>query len=456
MMSDGAETGSVGHDAACVAVRTLGCKVNRAESEVIIAELIARGATIVEPDDADVVVVDSCTVTGEADAKTRKAVRRAARARRRPWVVVTGCMAALDSTALAELDERVVVIADKSAVSDHVASLARLRPAAGPAPRVGAPFRTRALVKLQDGCDSRCAYCVVPSARGDGRSEPLSDVVQQVARLVDLGTAEVVLTGVNLGRYRDGGDDLAAAIRAVAETGVVRLRLSSVEPLDVSETLLEALAETPAVCAHLHVPLQSGSDTVLRSMRRNYDTNEYIERISLARRVLPGLAVTTDVMAGFPGETEADAARTRAVCEELGFAKLHVFRYSERAGTAAAKLTLSVSPDDRSRRAAELRRLGEALSTRHLESALGSVAEVLVESVGSGEGMAWAEGTTRTYERVRFASASATPGDVAAVVPRAVVGERLEGDAQRDRIDRREQGRRERITTASRNGTEVR
>ena len=279
------------------------------------------------------------------------------------------------------------------------------------------------MVKIEDGCDAFCSYCIVPYARGLPRAVPLDTVVGEVARLVAAGVKEVVLTGINLGRYRDGVAGLAEVVEAVAATGVRRLRLSSIEPLDLDDRLLGVLAATPAFCAHLHVPLQSGSDAVLSTMGRTYTLAEYAERLHAARAALPGLAITTDVIAGFPGETDRDAALTEQACEELEFAKLHVFRYSARMGTSAAGMA-QVDPSLRQRRAEALRDLDHRLRERFLTSHVGDVAEVLVERIADGS----AEGTTREYIRVGFACEAATaPGDLVEVVLEAVGAEPLRG-----------------------------
>ncbi len=412
-----------------VAFRTLGCKVNRAESEDIAADLLGRGVRVTDADHAAVVVINTCTVTAEADAKARKAVRQALKAAGGPIVVVTGCLAALDADALRALGSRVVVEADKNVVADRVAEALELadRSAAASPVRVGEGFRTRVMVKIEDGCDAFCTYCIVPHARGLPRAVPLDTVVGEVERLVAAGVKEVVLTGINLGRYRDGVAGLAAVVEAVAATGVRRLRLSSIEPMDLDDHLLGVLAATPAFCAHLHVPLQSGSDAVLSAMGRAYTLAEYAERVSAARAALPGLALTTDVIAGFPGETDRDAARTEQACEELAFAKLHVFRYSARTGTSAAGMP-QVDPSLRQRRAEGLRNLDHRLRERFLTAHAGSTAEVLVERVADG----YAEGTTRDYIRVGLACQSAcAPGDLVGVVLGAGGAEPLCGSLAR-------------------------
>jgi len=424
--------------APAVAFTTLGCKVNHAESERIIAELLAAGARITGPDEADAIVVDTCTVTGEADAKARKAVRRALGCHREPLVVVTGCLAALDADGLAALGTRVTVVADKAEVPRVVGEALGLRcgpghglgqphtpdlphapgrshapgspcdpdPAHGPdlAVRAGAEFRTRAAVKVQDGCDALCSYCIVPHARGAPRSTALASVLAEVEALCAAGVAEVVLTGINLGRYTSGGVGLVGLVRRTAETGVARLRLSSIEPPDLTDELADTLGSLPAVCNHLHIPLQSGSDPVLRAMGRTYTANEYERIVARLRQAMPGLAITTDIIAGFPGESDADAARTLDACERIGFTKLHVFRYSRRDGTPAASMEAQVPPEVRARRAKRLRELGERLRREWLRGMQGATVEVLLEKeCRDADGQPCFEGVSREYARVRVA-----------------------------------------------------
>jgi threonylcarbamoyladenosine tRNA methylthiotransferase MtaB len=268
-------------------------------------------------------------------------------------------------------------------------------------------------VKVQDGCDNRCAYCIVPDARGVPRSVPAEYVVARVAGLHASGTAEVVLTGVNIGTYgAEGAPDLAALVKLVAATGVRRIRISSIEPPDLSERLLEVLAALPAVAPHLHVPLQSGCDRTLAAMGRRYDTASYACRLSLARDALPGLAVTSDVIAGFPGETDEDFAASAGFIEACGFAKLHVFRYSRRSGTPAATAPDQVTPAVKAVRARTLREMSGRFERAHANARAGQPAMLLVEAVRDG----CARGTTEDYLRVSAESPGARAGDLVRVV----------------------------------------
>ena len=400
-----------------VAIRTLGCKVNRAESEAIAGELLSRGACPVDGDaTADVVVVNTCTVTSEADAKARKEVRRALARPGSPTVVVTGCLAALDPQGLGALGPRVIVQPDKTGVTESVvracgATRVPARPIAI-APTARGLFRTRVTVKVQDGCDHRCAFCIVPDARGLPRGVPMAGVVARVEALVASGTREVVLAGINIGRYSDAGVDLAELVAGVAATGVARVRISSIEPLDLTPRLLARLEATASVMPHLHVPLQSGSDAVLAAMRRGYDTATFAKVLGEARAAIPGLAVTTDVMAGFPGESDDDHRRTLAFVEQCGFSRLHVFRYSRRAGTPAAAMEGQVPPVRTAVRARELRDLGTRLESGYAASRVGGTADVLVESVDAGI----VSGTSEDHLRVSAPVSDARVGDVVRIL----------------------------------------
>lgn len=425
-----------------VSITTLGCKVNQAESDAIAAAIGGPCVVADVAQGADVIVINTCTVTGEADHKARKAIRHALGMPGAPMVVVTGCLAAVDPAGVAALGERVLVEPDKDRVAERVSALRRGRDAlAGPRTAGGAstgeaadagsgrspaaearhPRRARVQVKVQDGCDTFCSYCIVPKARGLPRSVPLETVVGTVRDLVAAGVAEVVLTGINIGRYDHGGARLPALLEAVAATGVRRVRLSSIEPGDVTPELLRVVRDMASFCRHLHIPLQSGADATLAAMARPYDTAAFAEVLARVREDLPGVAVTTDVIVGFPGERDADDEASRSFVRAAGFARLHVFRYSPRPGTPAAALPDQVAPPVRTARAAAMRALGEALSARYSQERLGTRAEVLAERVRTGrDGQMVAEGTTREYLRVAMPAEGIAPGEVLPVVIESV------------------------------------
>lgn len=376
-----------------ISIQTLGCKVNQVESEQIAEELSGRFA--VESGRAVAVVLNTCAVTGEAEAKTRKAIRRAAAEPSVLAVVVTGCAATTSGDALAALDSKVLVVTDKTRVADAVERFLAERgiEIADDTP-VPVHHRTRRAVKVQDGCENFCTYCIVPYARGAGRSTEVTSVVQQVGDLVSEGVGEVVLTGINIGKYRDDSADadLAALVRALAQTGLHRVRLSSIEPPDVTDELLAALSDRSFGCEHLHVPLQSGSDRTLAAMGRRYTVAEFEQAVDRIRSIWPKAAITTDIIVGFPTETDEDFEETVQVCRRVGFSKIHVFRYSPRDGTPAASLD-AVDPKLVAERAERLRILSDELARSFARTFDGGDVEVVVERVVGG----MAHVTSREY-----------------------------------------------------------
>lgn len=393
---------------------TLGCKVNRVESDSFASTLASHGFDLTEdPSAADIVVINTCTVTAEADSKVRKAVRRAAREASGAHIVVTGCAASIDPAGLEALDARVVVESDKSRVVDRIVDLTGFAPTIDVPPASGAPSsRTRVPIKIQDGCDNACTYCIVHVARGDERSEPTSEVLASITAAHDAGVAEVVLTGINLGRYSTPeAPDLAALLTAIVATGVKRIRLSSIEPQDVSDGLIDAIAANAEVVSHLHLPLQSGSEAVLDAMSRRYTLEEFGEAVARLRSAVPDVTLTTDVIVGFPGESEEDFLATLRAVKEFGFSKVHVFRYSAREGTPAASMPDQIDPPVKAERAARLSALAEDLRSAAITRAAMPLS-VLVERIDGDI----ASGTSLEYFRVTFsADGSVRVGDVVEV-----------------------------------------
>ena len=364
---------------ATFSVRFLGCKVSHVDAQEIRERLLAEGHTELEGC-GDVAVVNTCCVTHEAVRKSRHAASRAARTHRR--VYVTGCGASLDADGFAGLPENVVVVSRPSEetpsfVAGDVGAIGCVRADA----RLD---RVRAFVKVQDGCSFSCAFCVIPLVRGPSRSRPAEAVLREVRRRVGQGHREVVLTGINLGCYRDreAGFRLPRLVREAAATpGLARLRLSSIEINHVDDELVETLRETPTVAHHLHVPLQSGDDGVLRAMGRRYSAATFLRRLE----PLGDLNLTTDVIVGFPGEDERAFRRTLEVVERAGVTKVHVFPYSPRPGTAtaAADTVHAAVKRERSRR---LREASRAASLARWREKLGRADTVLVDRPGRGYG----------------------------------------------------------------------
>ena len=364
---------------ATFSVRFLGCKVSHVDAQEIRERLLAEGHTELEGC-GDVAVVNTCCVTHEAVRKSRHAASRAARTHRR--VYVTGCGASLDADGFAGLPENVVVV---SRCSEETPSFVAGDVGAIGCVRADARLdRVRAFVKVQDGCSFSCAFCVIPLVRGSSRSRPAEAVLREVRRRVGQGHREVVLTGINLGCYRDreAGFRLPRLVREAAATpGLARLRLSSIEINNVDDELVETLRETPTVAHHLHVPLQSGDDGVLRAMGRRYSAATFLRRLE----PLGDLNLTTDVIVGFPGEDERAFRRTLEVVERAGVTKVHVFPYSPRPGTAtaAADTVHAAVKRERSRR---LREASRAASLARWREKLGRADTVLVDRPGRGYG----------------------------------------------------------------------
>jgi len=360
-------------------VRFLGCKVSYADAQAIRERLLADGHAE-RGGGADVAVVNTCCVTHEAVRKSRHAAARAARTHRR--VYVTGCGANLAADGFTGLPDNVVVVARRSeetpdAVAGDVGAVGCVQADA----RLE---RVRAFVKVQDGCSFSCAFCVIPLVRGQSRSRRAADVVREVRRRVEQGHKEIVLTGINLGCYRDreAGYALPRLIRALGELpGLARLRLSSIEVNHVNAELAAALRETPPVARHLHVPLQSGDDGVLRAMRRRYDAATFLRRVE----PLGDFNLTTDAIVGFPGEDEAAFRRTLDVVRGAGISSVHVFPYSPRPGTKTAAAD-TVPPEVKRARGARLRELSRAASLERWRSKVGSEDVVLIDRPGRGYG----------------------------------------------------------------------
>ena len=361
----------------------LGCKVNRVEADAYRAALMARGASPAAEEAADLVIVNTCTVTAEADKKARKAVRHALAVNPVAQVLVTGCAAAIDAEVFRAMDPRVRVVG-KRQIEDELLDAAALRPV-----RVGEGFHTRVGLKVQDGCDHACSYCIVHVARGPARSAPAKEVALEARRHFEAGVREIVLTGIDIGAYRDGETTLARladvlleeADRARVEGHLpARVRVSSIEPLSVDSALVEALARHDGrLCRHFHMPLQAGSEKVLSEMRRPYDVEGYLDIVRSLREQVPEIALSTDVIVGFPGETEEDFEATCDAVREAGFMRLHVFPYSRREGTPAAERPDQVPPEVKRERAARLRAIGAQLAEADFASRAGRTELCLVE-----------------------------------------------------------------------------
>jgi threonylcarbamoyladenosine tRNA methylthiotransferase MtaB len=394
-----------------VAFSTLGCRLNQAETDSMSEQLEALGVERVgSAAEAALVVVNTCTVTREATKASRAAIRRAVAANPDSKVVVIGCYAVSDPDEIAAIDGVDLVLGNDA--KDSLPEALGL--ATGPRPLLGigmrrrdAPPKIRANLKVQTGCDEWCTFCIIPTTRGPLQSTDEESLVAEARARVAAGARELVLTGVHLGKYAfdAGGDErsLVRLFRRLLEIdGVYRVRLSSIFARHLTPGVLSFMAAEERMCRYLHVPLQSGDPGVLADMHRSYEIGEYVEHVERAVEALPDVALATDVIVGFPTETDAAFDRTLEVVERLRFSKLHVFRYSPRPGTAAAELPDAVPPAVKKERSKRLIEAGNALRQEFLEAHLGVPLEVLVEDEREVDGALVSSGQTSDYVRVWF------------------------------------------------------
>ena len=384
-----------------VHLTALGCKLNQSEAESWARRLADAGFDIVDdPAKAELSIVNTCTVTHVAARKSRQRVRQCARANPQAHIVVTGCYAEISPQEAARLPGVgwVVGTAGKEQLTDRVCAAFGPATAVGPVPRPRPQSgHTRAFVKVQDGCDNACTYCIVRVARGRQRSRPIRDILDEILARQDEGYQEMVLTGVHIGAYgREQGQTLAGLVQHVlAHTGFPRLRLSSIEPWDLTPELL-GMWQNPRLCRHLHLPLQSGCDATLHRMNRRYTTAQYRDLLAAAREAIPDLAVTTDLIVGFPGEDATEFEASAAFVTAMAFARLHVFPFSARQGTAAARMPAQVPATPKKERAARMAQIGQASAVSFRRRFVGRTMDVLWERCRSGR---W-NGLTGNYIRV--------------------------------------------------------
>lgn len=407
---------------------TLGCKVNQYETAVLEQLFAGAGydiATIEE--EAEIYVINSCTVTAEGDRKTRQMLRRIKRRHPTAIVCLTGCFPqAFPDTAETILEADVVTGSRNragllEAVRERLQGGARVvrilpheKKEAFEPMHADVSSRTRAFLKIQDGCDRYCSYCIIPTARGPVRSRTLVDLNQELAALAASGYKEVVLTGINLPCYgRDLGLGLIDAIRtACAVPGIRRVRMGSLEPELLCPADIAAMVALPNLCPQFHLALQSGCDETLRRMRRRYTTAEFRRIVTDLRAAFPRCAITTDIMVGFPGESEDEFLQSLAFAEEIGFAKAHVFAYSQRPGTDAAEMAEQVSAEEKRRRAKQMAAVTDRTRSAFLQAQIGTSVFVLAEQkMPGGE---W-EGYAENYTPVRFLALDAAPGHIVRV-----------------------------------------
>jgi len=421
-----------------VAVATLGCKVNQCESASFQSSFEEQGLTVSpfnKP--ADIYVINTCAVTAKAAAQSRQLIRRAQRTNPQAKVVVTGCYAQIAPQKIREIETSPISIVGNAnkhqlfemALSDKEPGAPCLQSPDGeyfndiavqkeisllPVKRF--PGRTRAFLKIQDGCNNFCSYCIVPYARGRSRSLALDKVLDQAVRYADGGHREIVITGIHVGHY---GLDLDPPLHLFhllqelsALTPDVRYRLSSLEPSEINRDILEFMAEANNFMPHLHIPLQSGSDTILKKMNRRYSVEQFTKKVKRCKEMVPDAAIGVDVLVGFPGESEEDFLKTYELLRELPITYFHVFPYSKRPGTPAAKMGNQVPAKIKDERVAILRKLDHKKRTAFYSSRIGKVHHLLVESEKSADGLA--KGYTDNYIPVHF---EAKPEHINRVVP---------------------------------------
>lgn len=397
-----------------VGILTLGCKVNTYESEYIIHLLKEAGYQIKDFDDfCDVYIINTCTVTNTSDIKSRKMIRKAIRKNPDACVVAMGCF--IEANKDFQLPGLDIILGnrDKSKIiellDEWFLKQEEIRRLYSTLPREFEdmyinefPGRTRAFVKIQDGCENFCSYCIIPFVRGKCRSKNPDEVIDEITDLVNHGYQEVVLTGIHTGNYGVDLDTNFASLlkRVVAIPGLLRLRISSIEITELTKEVLDVIRDSSIIVDHMHIPLQAGSNHVLSLMNRKYDLDYYFHKIKEIREVRPNMAITTDVIVGFPGESEEDFLETIDTCKKVGFTKIHVFPYSERKGTKAMELPDHIEPSVKKVRARRLLLVSKELECSYYASFVGSEVTVLVEEEKDGKSY----GHTDNYLHVEIPS----------------------------------------------------
>ena len=385
-----------------VALDTLGCKLNQAETESLARRLAAAGYELVDSvDEADIYILNTCTVTHVADRKSRNLLRQARRRNGRVRLIVVGCYAERSPQELARIDGVALVIGNgqKAQVPDRLEELGC--PPLFTGQSLYQYGRNRSFVKVHDGCRSFCSYCIVPMVRSRVESVTVGQVVAEIQNRVTDGVKEVVLTGTEIGAYRRDGVDLIGLLqRVLAETGITRLRLSSLQPQEISAELLE-LWKDSRLCPHFHLSLQSGSDPVLGRMKRRYTSADYRRAVALIRKMVPDVAITTDVIVGFPGETEAEFEESYNFCQKISFARIHVFPYSRRPGTEAAGMMEQVSEGVKKERVQKMLALAKESACDFRQRFLGRTMPVLWEQKSGGVWSGYTSNYIRVYTKSR-------------------------------------------------------
>lgn len=430
---------------------TLGCKVNQYDSDAMRTLFLQRGYRQAQPDEeADVYVVNTCSVTGEGDRKSRQMVRRIRRNHPNALIAVSGCYAQLDSKTLAQMGAANVIVGTRhrNSIVDYIEEAAQHKDQVFN--EVGdimhekgfenmevepeGELTTRAFIKVQEGCNNFCTYCVIPYARGPLKSRNMEDAVREVERMVRYGYREIVLTGIHLGNYGKDlhdGSSLATLVAALLKIpDLKRIRLGSVESVELSDDLVRLMMTEPKVCRHLHLPIQSGSEEVLQRMHRHYTLQQFKDLIRGLRERIPGLALTTDLIVGFPGETEENFQETLETLKEIQFSDIHVFPYSPRLGTPAASYPNQVNGAVKHERVRRVKALEAPINEAWRRSFIGRVVRVIAEQKKDG----YFEGLSDEYIRVSIKSPHVQRGKMYDIKIEGLTSDGLEGTVVKEEI----------------------
>lgn len=394
-----------------VGIYTLGCKVNAYESEYVMSLFQEKGYTITDFNDiCDIYVINTCTVTNQSDSKSRKIINQAIRRNPNACVVAMGCF--IEANKDVEIDGIDILIGNKDKskivelVEEYFASQKKINNLYSD---LGVEFedmeiknfegRTRAFVKIQDGCENFCSYCIIPYVRGKCRSKRLEKVIEEITTLVNNGYKEIVLTGIHTGNYgRDLDTDFASLLKEIVKIpGLYRLRISSIEATELTDEVLDIIKDNEIIADHLHIPLQAGSDKVLKLMNRKYDLEFFKNKIEAIRKLRPNISISTDVIVGFPGETDELFEESYRFCEEIKFSKIHVFPYSIRKGTPASKFPNQIDGNIKKERAKKLIQLSTKLEQEYMSKFINNDIEVLIENYKDG----YSYGHTSNYLYVK-------------------------------------------------------
>jgi len=416
-----------------VKIITLGCKTNFYESAAMANLLSEKGYDITEDDIADIYIINSCTVTNSGAARSRSAIRRCKRKNPASIVAVTGCLAQMQADEVAEIDGVDIVAGVERGNIVELIEGAKIKKRELPTEfeelsAIDTQSRVRAVIKIQDGCDHFCSYCIIPYARGRARSRKLENIIAEAMEIARRGYLEVVITGINLTSYgKDLPEDIGLidVVERLNEIdGIERIRLGSLSPTIVNDDFAARAALADKLCPQFHLSLQSGSDEVLRVMNRKYDTEQYYQAVRLLRKNIPNTAITTDLIVGFPGESAAQFEESYEFCKRVGFSQMHIFKYSKRAGTAAADMDGQISKVEKERRSSKMLELALHMKSEFYAKYVGEVMEVLFESCKKS---VWS-GLTANYMDVLVKSADDLEGKIKKVKITGFDGENLVGE----------------------------